>query len=213
MSKKQEFTIIKYSHLTKLYFSANGFKSTFENLKKQSVENLGIIQYENITPVTATNGLFALELYLKLIYSFDYWEKTQRCNESPLNETQYPKGHELLELFNKLELISKHAIYNGTLSELSNNDVDDFFQNCSNDFARWRYYFEGSGCMEGDFYSLTIILNTVSDFCTTYINHRMYTPEEWIESDTSTSVTMHKAKVSSLGELNNLQSKKLEDLI
>lgn len=213
MSKKQEFTKIKYSYLTKLYHSANGFKSTFENLKKQSVENIGFIQYENIIPATATNGLFALELYLKLIYSFGYWEKTQRKNEDPINETQYPKGHKLKELFNGLEKSSKQSIYHGTSSKMSKGDVDDFFQICSNDFARWRYYFEGNGCMKGDFYALTIILSNVYDFCTQYINYKMYMSEKWIEDDTNTSVTMYKAKVSSLEELNDLQSKKLADLI
>lgn len=213
MSKKEDFTKIKYSHLSKLYMAANGFKSTFENLKKQSAENLGVIQYENTTPATATNGLFALELYLKLIYSSDYWEKTQRCSEPPINETQYPKGHKLDELFNQLEETSIMTILKKTSSAMSNDEVDEFFKNFSNDFAKWRYYFESDGCMKGDFYSLTIILNAVYDYCNTYINYRMYTPEEWIENGSNTSVTMHKAKVSSLEELNDLQHKKLVDLI
>jgi hypothetical protein len=213
MSKKEDFTKIKYSHLSKLYMSANGFKSTFENLKKQSAETLGIIQYENATPATATNGLFALELYLKLIYSFDYWEKTQRGNENRNNETQYPKGHKLYELFNQLEETSTRTILEKTLYEMSNDEVNEFFKNFSNDFAKWRYYFESSGCMEGDFYSLDIILTAVYDYCTDYVNHKMYMPKEWTENGSNTSVTMHKAKVSSLEELNDLQSKKLSELI
>ena len=208
MSKKDDFTKIKYSHLGKLYMSANGFKSTFENLKKQSAENLWIIQYENATPATATNGLFALELYLKLIYSFDYWEKTQRGKENCINETQYPKGHKLYELFNQLAEKSTRTILEKTASEMSNDDVSEFFKNFSNDFAKWRYYFESSGCMEGDFYSLGIILTAVYDYCTDYVKYRMYMPEEWTENGSNTSVTMHKAKVSSLEELNDLQSKK-----
>lgn len=210
---KKDFTEIKYSSLNKLYFSANGFKSTFQYLRKQSAKKLGAIQYENATPATATNGLFALELYLKLIYSFDYWEKTQRHNENPINETQYPKGHKLHELFNQLEETSTRTILEKTSSEMSDDELDEFFKNFSNDFSIWRYYFERDECMKGDFHSLTIILNAVYDYCSTYINHRMHMPGEWIEDGTNTSVTMHKAKVSSMEELEDLQSKKLSDLV
>ncbi len=213
MSKKEEFTKIKYSHLSKLYMSANGFKSTFENSKKQSAENLGVIQYEDTIPVTATNGLFALELYLKLIYAFDYWELAQRCNGTPINETRYPKGHKLDELFNELEKTSKNTILEKASSEISNDEVNDFFKNFNNDFAKWRYYFENTGVMKGDFYSLNIILNTVYDYCHDYINYRMYMPEEWMDKSSNTSVTLHKAKVSSLEELNDIQNKKLSELI
>lgn len=213
MSKKQYFTEIKYSYLSKIYMAANGFKSTFNHLQKQSAESLGIILYENITPATATNGLFALELYLKLIYSFDYWEKTQRCNENPVNKTRYTKGHKLYELFNELEPTSKNAILKKTSAKISNDEVDAFFKNFSDDFTKWRYYFENNGVIKGDFYSLNIILNAVYDCCSDYINYKMHTPEEWMESSSNTSVTMYKAKVSSLEEVNDLQNKKLSELI
>lgn len=215
MSKKKkiEFKKIKYSNLSKLYMSANGFKSTFESLKKQSTENLGVIQYENTTPATATNGFFALELYLKLIYSFDYWEKIQRGNENCINETQYPKGHNLYDLYNLLENPSKRKVLEKISSEMSDGEVVDFFQKFSEGFENWRYYFETIGGMEGDFYSLNIILTAVYDYCKDYVNNKMHMPEEWIENGFNTSVTMHKAKVSSLEELNELQSKKLSELI
>ena len=216
MAQKQEFTKIKYSNITKLYSLANGFKLAFEDLYKQTRASIGIIQYADTISVAAVNGFFALELYLKLIYAFDYWENTQRCNKNPLDETQYPKGHELQELFNALGKNSKNIIYSnskGKISKLSNGEVDSFSQSYSKDFAKWRYYFESSGGMKGNFHELTIILNAVYDLCHEYTQYKMYMPEEWIKNDTNHSVTIYQKKVSSYEEFNNLKSKELEDLI
>lgn len=211
MSNKK-FTTIKYSHLGYVYFSANGFKSTFQSLKEKNLSNLGTIQYEDVTPAIATNGLFALELYLKLIYACDYWEKTQRSKEIPLNETQYPKGHKLEKLLNQLEKKSKKTIFNKVSNEISSNEFSDFFKKFSDDFIKWRYSFEYNETMKGDFYSLNIILNALSDYCNNYMCFKMYTPKEWTVNKTSSSVTIHKAKVKTKEEVENLLSSKLSDL-
>lgn len=213
MTQKKVFTKIKYSNLIKLYHLANGFKSAFEDLYKQTIKNLGTIQYADTISVAAVNGFFALELYLKLIYAFDYWENTQRCNKNPLDETQYPKDHELHKLFNDLEEASKSIIYGKEkLSKLSSDEIDSFFQSYSNDFIEWRYYFESSGSMKGDFQELTIILNAVYDLCHEYINNKMYDSKGWTKNNTNHSVIICQKKVSSYEELNNLKSKELEDL-
>ncbi|MEA4835816.1 MAG: hypothetical protein VB133_11845 [Anaeromusa sp.] len=203
---------VKYSNLTSLYFTARSFQNNYEHLKTQLAKNLSKVSYENPMPTAATNGFFALELYLKLIYAFEYWEKKERNKEAPLNSTQYLNGHNLKELFESIDESSQDKIVKQLSSTDNNQDLILNLDKYKNGFMEWRYFFERSD-IDGDFHFLSDVLNSLYTYCKSYIEYKQYTNNEWSNDYPHTSVTMHREPVRTQEELDNLLKKNLSQIL
>ncbi|SHJ60638.1 hypothetical protein SAMN02745136_00524 [Anaerocolumna jejuensis DSM 15929] len=203
---------IKYSNLTSIYFTAKGFHNNYEYLKKKQVESKDKIAYDSTMPVAATNGFFAIELYLKLIYSFDYWEKNERSKEEPSNLTQYPNGHNLKGLFEYIDENSKSEITKMLSSKISKDQLLANLEKYKDGFMDWRYFFE-KGDIYGDYYFISNTLEVLYSYCEIYMNHKSYTNENWKDDFSRTSVTMHQEPVSTMEELNAVLGKSLSEII
>lgn len=203
---------IKYSSLTSLYLTAKGFQNNYEHLKMQLVGTLGKISYENPMPVAATNGYFALELYLKLIYAFEYWEKNERYKETPLNSTKFYKGHNLKKLFENINGSSQEQIVKGLSVNISRQDIMQKLDKYKNSFMEWRYFFEGDSIV-GDFVFLSDILNSLYRYCERYMNYKHYTNEEWSNDYPHTSTTMYQQSVNSTEEVEEILSKDVSQVL
>ncbi len=202
---------VKYSNLTSLYLTAKGFQNNYEDLKKKIVESLGKIAYDSPMPVAATNGFFAVELYLKLIYSFDYWEKNERIKVEPSNSTQFSNGHNLKELYVCIDDNSKTEIMK-LLPDFNKEQLLENLEKYRDGFMEWRYFFE-KGSIEGDFSFLSKFLKALCSYCESYMNHRHYTNDDWKDDYPQTSVTMHQEPVSTMDELNAVLGKSLSQAI
>ncbi len=86
-------------------------------------EENGIIKSDYVGIPAIVNGAFACELYLK---SMNYSSR----------------GHELIELYNKLDDIAREDIYRRTATKLNKESFDDCIKGLSNLFAHWRYIYE-----------------------------------------------------------------------
>ena len=203
---------IKYSSLLSLYLTAKGFQTNYEYLKKKLVETLGKLSYESPMPVAATNGFFAIELYLKLIYSFDYWEKHQRIKKNPVNSTQFYKGHNLIELFECIDEDSKIEIIKLLPSNISKEQILVNLEKYKDGFIEWRYFF-AKGSIDGDFYFISNVLEALHSYCERYMNYSHYTNDKWAEDYPHTSATMHQEPVNSMQDLNNALSKNLSEVM
>ena len=131
-------TVSKFQ-IVHLQESAEGFKTAFL-LLADSCKNGSWEQRGDVMSVLGTNGMFAAELYLKLILVIESF------NNSTCSGT-HPHGHALDFLFNHLSQNAKDALRNefNATNYKNGADLDTFLQNSSRQFECWRYsYNEGT---------------------------------------------------------------------
>ena len=200
------FKEVPYSNLAHLYLVANGFYNNYEDIKKKIEETKGQISYDSPIPVAATNAFFAIELYLKLVYSLDYREKAQACLDSPTNVTQYPNEHGLGTLFDMLDEASKCKILKlVSLNEkLTSKKFKDILDENKDGFIEWRYIFEKKDSCCVNFQSLSEVLEVLRSYCYYCMDH-IYRPKaEWVENSPHTSATMEERPIATKEDLEKL---------
>lgn len=181
MGKSKQFKNIEYSMLPDLYLAANGFRDNYEELKKEISNSVGEIRYNNLVPVAATNAFFAIELYLKLCYSFHFWEQNESWKNNSANSTQYPNEHSLKRLYDTLDKKTKRSILKITSENHPEIDQIKFLQILDeNDdgFIKWRYIFEKNINREVNFANLSAVLEILSCYCKYLMDHHQ-SRKEW----------------------------------
>ncbi len=136
---KKEFVEVKYSSLTSMFLSANGFYTNYENLKQKEVEEIGILKDYDLSSVAATSGFFSVELYLKLIYAIIYWENNERNKKNPDNSTKFPTGHNIKKLYENLDDNSKKMINKELLNVMNEKQLLEKLDKYKEGFIEWRY--------------------------------------------------------------------------
>jgi hypothetical protein len=211
MTKKMSnYNDVKYSSLTSIYLTARGFQNNYEDLKKQLVKSTGQITYDNLMPVAATNGFFAVELYLKLVNALTYWENREGVKENPSNLTKFPTGHNLKKLFDSIDDKSKQEIIEKLPLNINEVELLNRLEEYKDGFMEWRYFFEKE-CMHGDFVFLSNILKSLYLYCNHYMELKYNPKEEWLNDSPHTSTTIHQAQVYSEEELSELMNLNLEE--
>jgi len=138
---------IPRNRIPAIWRSANSFASVFASLFADVDGQTTDIAEKNIDSfnddvdqhsVLAANGLFAVELYLKLLLVHD-------CNTSGNGEPRIRKSHDLFTLFKELSSSRQNEIVSGVTQQGGCIDKNDFVRKLSaikNGFAKWRYSFE-----------------------------------------------------------------------
>lgn len=125
-SKKDQLTSNDQQRL--FWHNANGFRKSFEILMENALcgETINTSMNFLITPIV--NGMLAIELYLKFLYSYK------------LDEIDVPHQHLVKTLFNNLPEKTQNELYEKFEEEgVSKSEVEKFFEEHSNDFVEWRY--------------------------------------------------------------------------
>lgn len=207
-----EYNDVKYSSLTSIYLTARGFQNNYEELKKRLIQSSGRMEYDNPMPVAATNGFFAVELYLKTIYAQIYWERNEKVKENPINQTKIPTKHNLKDLFESIDDKSKKEVVKRFPHSITEKELIEKLDEYGNGFIQWRYFYEQE-VLDGDFVFLSNILESLYSLCKYYINHNHNPKEEWLKKVPQTSTIMHQEPVQSEGELRKLMSLSLKEVM
>lgn len=190
MKEKKNLTMkIKYSSLTSLFFCANGFYKNFKNVRKQMLDDMGKVSYHSPLPVATSSAFFAIELYLKLIHGFTYWEKNEKDKDSPENVTSYPNGHDLRKLFDDLDEETRNLIFMNLSKDCSRERFLNTLDKYKDGFIVWRYVFEKDKDMEVNLCSISFILEALYKFSSSYINTKHCPQNEWLENTPHTIAT------------------------
>lgn len=110
----------KYAKFINVYKQAKRFKYVAEKLTQITGENSFADKFYG--DQFATNGIFAIELYLKALYCYENLE--------------FIKGHYLDELYSKLSEKLQNELKN------EKADIKEYFEEYSKGFEKWRYSFE-----------------------------------------------------------------------
>lgn len=199
--KKNSTTKIKYSGLTSLFLCANGFYENFKNVRKQMLDDMGRISYNSPLPVATSSAFFAIELYLKLIHGFTYWEKTEKDKDSPDNITNYPNGHDLRKLFDDLDEETQDSIFVNLSKDCSKGKFLNTLDKYKDGFIVWRYVFEKDKDMEVNLCSISFILEALYKFSLYYMNYKHCPKKEWLENTPHTIATYKEAYNVPLDEI------------
>lgn len=151
-----DLVIVTNGYITKLQYQAFGFNHAFyvivnsffnkENSEKWN--NMG----DGMSPI-GTNGVFAIELYLKFLMVVKSYDKTSFSGN-------HIKGHDLDLLLAELDRRDKNLV-NILRDEFRNSkycknqSLDDFLSSIKKQFEEWRYSYDKG--------QLNINLNTLSD--------------------------------------------------
>lgn len=180
---------IKYSSLTILFLSANGFYENYKYTRKNMLDNMGQICYENQLPVVACSAFFATELYLKLIHGFTYWEQNEKTKLNPENIASYPEGHNLYDLFKELDRDTQDLIFTHFPSDCSEKRFLNSLKEYEKGFMAWRYIFEYDKNMDINLCSIDFILKALYEVSSHYMKYKHISKEEWLENTPHTSAT------------------------
>lgn len=212
MMGKMKCKEVKYSSLTSIYLAARGFQKNYEELKEKLVQSVGQIQYANLMPVAATNGFFAVELYLKTIYAEVYWEKNEKAKETPCNLTKFPIGHDLGKLFDNIDDNSKKGIVDGFPGDIDKVELLKRLEKVRDGFVEWRYFFE-KDYLDGNFFFLSNILETLYLFCGNYMESNHNPKDEWLKDTPHISATIHQEQVHSEDEIKKIMNLSLSEVV
>ncbi len=208
MEEKHNFKKVKYSSLTSMYLSANGFYTNYKTLKKGEADRIGKPQCDDLLSVAATSGFFAVELYLKWIYAVIYWEDNEKNKKIPENSTKFPTGHDIKKLFERLDSKSKEKIIKEFSDIMTEEKLLEELDKSKKGFIEWRYIFEKDS-LEGNFDFLSKILTALFSICKYYIDLYYKPKEEWQTHNTRTSVIMHQEQVNSIDEAMSMSLKEV----
>lgn len=184
---------IKYSSLSRLFSSANGFYENYKYTRKNMSENKRQICCESPLPVAACSAFFATELYLKLIHGFTYWEQHKNNKDNPENITYYPDGHNLYDLFNSLDEETQNSIFKKLSSDCSKERFLNSLKEYKNGFMVWRYIFENEENMNINLCSIDYILQALYEVSHNFILLKYKPKKEWVENTPYTSATFKEA--------------------
>lgn len=195
-----------------MYLSANGFYTNYKTLKKGEADRIGRPQYDDLLSVAATSGFFAMELYLKWIYAVIYWENNEKNKETPENSTEFPTGHDVKKLFERLDSKSKEMIIKKLSDIMTEEKLLEELDKSKKGFIEWRYIFEHDS-LEGNFDFLSKILTALFSVCEYYADFYYKPKKEWQTHDTTTSVIMHQQPVDSIDEAMEAMNMSLKEVL
>lgn len=179
MGDKMQTVSLKYSDLISLFATANAFLINGKNCYNSKFDNTQV----NVISVIIVNYSFAIELYLKLLYAYDFWEKheKEKSISERENKTQCIKTHCLKILFDNISKENRDVL----LKELNNIAIDEtslnlFLERNNTAFEDWRYVFEKDG-FETDIIPFKKISETLKNLCEEKM--RNYCPNcGWVEA-------------------------------
>lgn len=178
MSRKIEYINFKYSNLISLFATAEAFLQNGENVYNSKFQNHSI----NVLSVIVVNYSFSIELYLKWLYAYKFWQENEskKDDSEKENRTQCIKTHCLNVLFDNLPKDYKDIL----LKELNKEAIDE---NCLNSFLEtnnkafedWRYVFENEG-IETDITPFKKLSKVLESMCEKEMQN--YHPNsKWVE--------------------------------
>lgn len=203
MGKIKQYKSIKYSMLPDLYLIANGFRDNYEELKEKISESVGKVSYNSLIPVAATNAFFAIELYLKLCYSFHFWEQTESQKDNPDDLTQYPNKHSLRKLYDTLDGNTKQLIFKIASIESLEMEQQEFvniLDENDDGFIQWRYIFEKDTNREINLVHLSAVLKMLYCYCTYLMGHHQ-SRDEWNSELPHTTAKIEETPIESLEDI------------
>ena len=150
------FVVVENGKIPRLHYEAQGFSHAFYIIYNSFTNNPGCQPWRNqgdVMSVIGTNGVFAIELYLKFLITVStYDEKTF--------SGKHAKGHDLKKLYSDLKHINP-KIVDKLESQYSNSSYakkesfEKFLKSIKWQFEKWRYSYDSG--------ELSINLNKLSD--------------------------------------------------
>ena len=204
MSNSSENVNLRYSSLLSAVLTAEAFYKNYEQLKKKLIDTVGQIQDGNIMPVAATNGFFALELYLKVIYAYDQYQKK---NEKAEDLTTYLRGHNLKKLYEALDTDLKEKITKQFSCSITTEEIIKELDKYENAFGQWRYFYEHES-LAGNFAFLSKILKALYSYCNSI---EFNINEEWLKNGPKTEVIMFQEPIYSKADLEEAMNLSLKE--
>lgn len=178
MGHKIEYIHFKYSNLISLFATAEAFLHNGKDIYNSKFEDHSV----NVLSVIVVNYSFSIELYLKWLYAYNFWQENESKKEAAKmeNKTQCIKTHCLKVLFDNLPKVYKDILLKELNKEaMDENYLNSFLEINNKAFEDWRYVFENEG-IETDITPFKKLSRVLESMCKKEMRN-YYPNPKWIK--------------------------------
>lgn len=173
------------NYLAPMFLQARGFKKVFDNLHQQYIDifinnNRFISNDTDLISVTATNGAFACELYLKCLFVYEH-----RNDKSNISHS-----HKIYSLFNNISKNRRKEITQFIKNKYfwEEEFLLDNIRLSNNDYTDFRYLFEQKNSITLRLNFFNVFLDALDSITLKVINSFDF-PNDINEKENSITIT------------------------